>query len=468
MAAGWLAVHRIDTGGGPEADNGELAVEPAGAHTLTLPEGKLKAAGFESLAAQSQAVQHLHTVPGRIRYDESKHVEVKAPMDGILSEVLVTPGDHVESGQLLAVIRSPEIGQARGEILKRQKESEIARQVLDRERMLSRNLETLSGLLEQRESIEAIETALAGESLGSYRQELLSAYAKMLLTDDLLEKVKPLGETGSIAGRTIRERKAERAIAAAEFAGAHDQAVFAAQQARSKAEAQLAEAARQLDLAWESLETLLGYEQDRDCVDLSDPQSLSRLEVRAPFTGSVESRAFASDERVARGDSLIVLANTDSLYVSASIRESDWPAVTLKPGTRIQVTVPALQDRTFAAILHYVGREVGMETNSIPLVATLNNGEQLLRPGMFVRVAIPIGDARQALSVKPESVIQHENQQFVFVDMSGGTFKRVDVSTGLASEDWVEVTKGLSPGQLVVTHGAFLLKSELLLQGEGE
>jgi len=72
------------------------------------------------------------------------------------------------------------------------------------------------------------------------------------------------------------------------------------------------------------------------------------------------------------------------------------------------------------------------------------------------------------LSVKPESVIQHENQQFVFVDMNDGKFKRVDVTTGRASDDWVEVTNGLSPGQLVVTNGAFLLKSKLLLQGEGE
>ncbi len=87
---------------------------------------------------------------------------------------------------------------------------------------------------------------------------------------------------------------------------------------------------------------------------------------------------------------------------------------------------------------------------------------------MFVRVTIPIGEPRQALSIKPESVIRHDNQEFVFVDMDSGVFKRVDVSTGQVSDDWIEITAGLSPGQLVVTHGAFLLKSEMLLQGEGE
>ena len=169
-----------------------------------------------------------------------------------------------------------------------------------------------------------------------------------------------------------------------------------------------------------------------------------------------------------RGDSLIVLANTDSLYVAASIRESDWSAVSLDQGTVVSVLVPALGDRVFEARIRYFGREVQADTNSVPLVATIENSEGLLRPGMFVRVTIPIGKSRDVLSVKPESVVQHENQSFVFVDMHGGSFKRVDVSTGHASDDWIEVTKGLSPGQLVVTNGAFLLKSELLLQGEGE
>ena len=388
-------------------------------------------------------------------------------MDGILAEVLVTPGEHVQSGQLLAVLRSPEIGQARAEILKRRKQQEIAQQLLDRELTLSNNLNRLSELLDERQPISAIETALENQSLGSYRHELLAAYARLRLSRELLEKVKPLANSGSISGRTIREREVEKQIAEAAFSTARDQATFTAQQARANAEAAVAEANRQLNLSRQSVETLLGYKEDNRSLNM-DEESLSRLEVRAPFAGTVESREFASNERVARGDSLIVLANTESLYVAASIRESDWSAVVIQPGTHVVVTVPALDDREFDATIQYFGREVAADTNSIPMVATIQNSEGLLRPGMFVRVAIPMGKARQALSVKPESVVQHENQEFVFVETPDGSFQRVDVSTGLASEDWIEVTHGLSPGQLVVTTGAFLSKSELLLQGEGE
>jgi cobalt-zinc-cadmium efflux system membrane fusion protein len=469
MAAGWLAVHEINTNGDPQADEAAGVVDASATDTVTLPKGKLSAGGFKSARAEPQEVQHVHVVSGRIRYDESRHVDVKAPIDGIVTEVLVTPGQQVECEQLLAVIRSPQIGQARAEIQKRQKQKEIAKQILDREQTLSQNLEELFEMLDQRRPISTIEAAFAERSLGAYRQDLFSAYVKQRLASELVQNVQPLAESGSISGRTVREREAERQIAEAAFRTARDQASFVALQGKLQTEADLAEADRQLDLAWQSLEILLGFKvQEKGGEAIDSVDSLSRLEIRAPFAGSIESRSFANNERVNQGDSLMVLANTRSLYVAANIRESDWPAVALQQGTQVSVSVPALGNRSIDARVHYVGREVAVETNAVPLVATIDNSEGLLRPGMYVRVAVPVGEKRDVLSVKPESVVQHENRQFVFVAMSGGSFKRVDIATGLVSDDWIEVTKGLSAGQLVVTEGAFLLKSEMLLEGESE
>ena len=468
MASGWLLVHRINEAGKASHESAAKEETASIPDSFTLPSGKLEAGRFEAVPAQSQPVQHVHSLPGRIRYDEAKHIDVKAPMDGILAEILVMPGQQVEAGQLLTVLRSAEIGQARAEILKRQQQLEIAKQMLERETTLAKNLKSLSTMLDEAKPIDAIESAFNDQALGSYRQELLSSYSKMRLAAELLAKIEPLANSGSVSGRVLRERESERQVAETAFRTAQDQATFAATQSKLKAEAEVDECDRQCNLAWQAVENLVGYKEDRNKVNLSTEDALSRLEVRAPIAGTVESRGFATNERVTRGSSLIALANTDSLYVAASIRENDWAAIGLKPGTILSVSVPAFKDRVFEASIRYVGREVQADSNSVPLVATIDNGEGLLRPGMFVRVTIPIGPPRQALSIKPESVVQHDNQQFVFVDMSGGTFKRVDVATGEASEDWVEVTKGLSAGELVVTKGAFLLKSELLLMGESE
>ncbi len=64
--------------------------------------------------------------------------------------------------------------------------------------------------------------------------------------------------------------------------------------------------------------------------------------------------------------------------------------------------------------------------------------------------------------------MQHENQQFVFEDLGDGRFQRVDVSLGDSSDHWIEVVQGLSPGQRVVTRGAFSLEVGIAIKGESD
>ena len=466
MALAWWTVHTLGKPGTVEDDGGPAEFSQPG--TIVLPAGKLASGNFESAEATTHRVQHMHTVPGRIRYDDTKHIAVKAPLSGMIMEMKVTPGQTVEKSQLLAIVRSPEIGQARGEVLMRRKERGIAQQNLEREVLISQNLEKLTAMLYQETPIAKIEDDFADRPLGPYRQSILEAYAKMKLAGELLASVQPLASSGAISLRAVKERQGERQVAETSFRAARDTAEFGSRMAKLKAEADLAEADRQVELAWQGIESLLGYAIEKDDAATEDNAALSSLDVRAPFAGTIESRHFATGERVAQGEPMLTIANTDTLYVAASIRENDWPAVTLPPGTVVTVTIPALENQTMDATIKYIGREVLVDTNAVPLVATIANDNRLLRPGMFVRVALPIGEARETLAIKPEAVVQHENHQFVFVDLSGGKFKRVDVSTGEATKDWIEVTGGLSSGQRVVTHGAFLLKSELLLQGEVE
>jgi hypothetical protein len=46
---------------------------------------------------------------------------------------------------------------------------------------------------------------------------------------------------------------------------------------------------QQANLAWQSLETLLGYKADRNTINQGGEEAQSRLKVRAPFDGTIES-----------------------------------------------------------------------------------------------------------------------------------------------------------------------------------
>jgi cobalt-zinc-cadmium efflux system membrane fusion protein len=60
---------------------------------------------------------------GQIEALPNRQVEVKAPVDGILVELLVQPGDRVQQGQPLAVLSSAELAQLRTEALTKQAEA---------------------------------------------------------------------------------------------------------------------------------------------------------------------------------------------------------------------------------------------------------------------------------------------------------------------------------------------------------
>ncbi len=466
MAVGWFMVHELETTGKSHAMEEGGSAEQSGesVNLVTLSDGKLRSANIKIEPVQLRMVQHHHLVPGRIRYDDEKQINLKTPVNGILIDVLKKPGDRVQQGDLLAVINSSEIGQARADVLKRRSELKIVTRTYDREKKIADNLEHLFVELNNNKSISDVEKSFADMTLGMYRQQILAAYSKDILAKTLIKKIQPLANTGSVSGRLIRERESDQQIASAAYRAICDQAKFSCVQTKMQAESDVADANRRLRIARQYLETMLGYREE---VSESIPANLlSRLEIRAPFAGSIETRSFARTERVVRSDSLFILADTSTLYVAADLRENDWPAVGIKPGQIINFQVPAISDHAFSAKVHYVGREVSTASNSIPLIAVVDNSDRKLRPGMFVRVAVPLGKRQEKLAVRPASIVQHNNEQFVFVAISDNQFQQVKISTGIASQEWVEITNGLQAGQQVVIEGVFLLKSELLLEGE--
>lgn len=114
----------------------------------------------------------------------------------------------------------------------------------------------------------------------------------------------------------------------------------------------------------------------------------------------------------------------------------------------------------------YVGREVDPTSNSVPLVASIDNSQGMLRPGMYVRVRIPVGETSEAVAVPEAALAEHESRSFLFVADDRNTFRRVDVVTGQRCGDLVEILSGISAGDRVVVAGTFGLKSSLLLEGE--
>lgn len=468
LGGGWLVVQQLNSSPTDDATADSEGEGEGTAETseLVLPEAKVTKAKFVTEPSVIRRIEDVRHVSGRLTYDEAKHIDVKAPVAGVLVDVLVKPGDVVPEGQLLAIISSPEVGKARAAVLTEQSKFQVIIKQIERLEEVTNNLRNLFAALDQNRPLDEIEKQFNEKSLGTYRQQIIAAYSERFLANQLATAARPLVDAGSMPRRTLQERENDRHVADAAFRSVRETTAYDIGIRQQQLDAERNDATRQVMIAQNHLTTLLGFADDVGAEATSE--SLSRMEVRAPFAGTVEARSYAKRERVEQSDSLFVLANTETLYVSADIRENEWAAMSVKPGQDITVVAPAIPGRTFTAKVHYIGREVEVESNSLPLVATISNADGLLRPGMFVRVAIPVAESNDVIAVRSESVMQHENEKFVFVSMNDNSFRRVDVTTGVNNEEWVEIKAGLKAGDPVVAGGAFLLKSELLLAGEEE
>lgn len=445
---------------------------------VTLSDSKLAAAGMQTETLQLGSLTTSHFVPGRVDYNDNRHAEVHAPAAGILTEMLVKSGDTVAVGQVLAWLTSPEVGSARADMLKLQADAELASSLLDRAKELEENVNALADVLQQQADFDAVKQQFAGKLLGDQRSELFGAYSRVLLAESMVQNSEKL-PTGVLPGKIVLERESELRSAAAGLAAACEQAGLDAWQARRLAELAASDATRRLRIAQQHLAALL---MSRGAIDLNEGQiepfelgaddgdldHLSRVAVRAPFAGTIEQRSFSFGERVQPSLPLFTLADTRSLWITAAIRETDWNTVRLEAGQEVAVAVPALGDRQFSARIEFIGRSVSPETNAIPIVAEIDNADGLLRPGLFVRVVVPDGTRTGVLTVAAEAVQQHDGQTFVFVRESENRFRRVNVKVGETAADRTEILSGLMPDQDVVSRQAFILKSELLLEGEEE
>lgn len=91
--------------------------------TVSLPSSS---AALLQIATVADAAPQPPRLPGRLSWDEDRTARVLTPFAGRVAKILVKPGDHVRSGQPLALLYSPEFGAAQADARKAQATLQLA------------------------------------------------------------------------------------------------------------------------------------------------------------------------------------------------------------------------------------------------------------------------------------------------------------------------------------------------------
>ena len=99
--------------------------------TITFPHGSPQLASLNSEPAiERPGAQNI--LNGRLAWNEDKTVRIYTPFAGRVSRILVQPGDKIRAGETLAVIASPDFGQAQADARRAQGDYALAKQNLAR------------------------------------------------------------------------------------------------------------------------------------------------------------------------------------------------------------------------------------------------------------------------------------------------------------------------------------------------
>ncbi len=196
--------------------------------------------------------------------------------------------------------------------------------------------------------------------------------------------------------------------------------------------------------------------------DLEQSGKVQRnIAIDSPASGYIIERNALPNAYVQPDTKLYTIADLSTVWVYANVFQDDIGR--LKPGDQAQVTVDAYPGRHFNGRIDQILPQVDMATRTVRVRLVFSNPGVILKPGMYVNVAIAVRLGRQMV-IPASAVLQTGTRAIAFVDHGNGNLEPRTIETGPQLDDSVVVISGLKAGEKVVTSANFLVDSEAQLQ----
>ena len=190
--------------------------------------------------------------------------------------------------------------------------------------------------------------------------------------------------------------------------------------------------------------------------------SLDYATIRSPIDGRVGSILITPGNIVKPGDDqpLLIITETRPVYISFSVPEQHIDELRARMAVRqLPVEASTQASRTTAAVgrLFFINNQVDATTGTIELLAHFDNDDERLIPGQFVRTRILLATLENAVLVPRRAIQINQKGHYLWVVRSGDTVELREVATGPDLGEDTAITRGLAPGERVVTDGQLRL-----------
>ena len=189
-------------------------------------------------------------------------------------------------------------------------------------------------------------------------------------------------------------------------------------------------------------------EESRLAADLAR-SDLDKTVLRAARDGIVGDKDAEVGEFVTPNKKIATLVNIETVVVRVGIIEKEIDKIF--PGQKVMLTVDTYPGVEFTGRVENISPLVQGTSKTLTVEARLDNEGGLLLPGMFARTRIVIFEEDNTIVVPNDSLEKTQAGFRLFVVTKDNKAEARDVEVGYVSSQFSQITKGLAPGELVVT-----------------
>jgi Cu(I)/Ag(I) efflux system membrane fusion protein len=138
--------------------------------------------------------------------------------------------------------------------------------------------------------------------------------------------------------------------------------------------------------------------------------------------------------------------------------ERDLPMV--RVGLNVVVDFAAMPGRPRQGRIVFVAPILSTDTRTVKIRVALKNSDLVLKPGMYATIRIAASARTAVLQVPRSAVLVTGERTLVFVKGTDGTLTARSVELGQATDERIEILRGLTEGETVVASATFLVDAE--------
>ncbi|PHQ79364.1 MAG: hypothetical protein COB66_06965 [Coxiella sp. (in: Bacteria)] len=188
---------------------------------------------------------------------------------------------------------------------------------------------------------------------------------------------------------------------------------------------------------------------------------LTQASIKAPFDGYVGPKNVSIGDYVQKGEKLTTLTDRSQLRVRYQLSERYLPELRL--GQKVKIVIPNQPDVMVVGKVTYIAPIINEQTHGVSMQATIPNTNNVLTPGLFVKVKQVTHVNRHALIVPQASIVPTITGPKIFI-VTKNHARLVHVKTGPTFDNMIEVRKGLRDGERVVVAGQQRLQDGALVK----